>query len=54
MLSRMVNSSECIPIKESMMISRHKSIESYMIYERPNEEVLAKRYRALIDISDVD
>ena len=53
-ISRMVNSSECIPIKESMMASRHKSIESHMIYERPDEEAHAKRYRALMAVTDVD
>ena len=53
-MSRMVNSSECIPIKESMMASWHKSIESHMIYERPDEEAHAKRYRALMAVSDVD
>ena len=53
-ISRMVNSSECIPIKESMMASRHKSIESHMIYERPDEEAHAKHYRALMAVTDVD
>ena len=53
-ISRMVNSSDSIPIRESMMASRHKSIESHMIYERPDEEAHAKRYRALMAVTDVD
>ena len=53
-ISRMVSSLECISIKESMMASRHKSIEFHMIYERPDEEANAKRYRALMAVTDVD
>ena len=53
-ISRIVNSTECIPLKESMIASRHKSIESYMIYERPDEEIHAKHYRVLMDVADVD
>ena len=46
-------STEGISLKELMMASRQKSIESHIIYEGPDEEAHAKFYRVLMDIADM-
>ena len=53
-ISIMLNSSKRVSLKDSMIASRYKSIESYMIYERPDEVVHAKRFRVLMAVADVD
>ena len=47
-------STEGISLKESMMASRQKSIESHIIYEGPDVEAHAKLYQVLMDIADMD
>ena len=46
-ISKLVNSKEKIPIKESMAASRHDSVTAHLGYVIPDEEAHSKRYRAL-------
>ena len=46
-ISIMLNSSKRVSLNDSMIASQHKSIESYMIYERPDKEAHAKLFSSI-------
>ena len=46
-ISRMVNSGEDIPLRESMRVARHGSTEAHLGYAKPDEGAHSKRYRAM-------
>jgi len=46
-ISRMVNSSDNIPLCESMAVARHGSVDAHLGYAKPDELAHGKRYRAM-------